>query len=181
MKNVRYTVIERRRRKLKTDYKKRLKLLASRKSRLVIRPTLNNFYVQITGYDQKGDKILASVKSKDLEAFGWKFSKSNTPAAYLLGLLIAKKAIKQKIAEVTVDAGMSSPIRGSKIYGCIKGAIDGGLKIVCPAEKFPSDDRISGKHISTYASKSPNKFSKTKNAEELPEIFKQVKSKILAT
>lgn len=180
MKNVRYTVSERRRRTFKTDYRKRLKLLASKKLRLVIRLTLNNVYAQIIKSDAKGDEILVSVKSKDLDALGWKFGKGNIPAAYLVGLLAAKKAAKQKISDVTVDAGISSPVKGSKIYGCIKGAIDGGLKLTCPAEKFPSEDRISGKHISNYASKSPNKFSKTKNAEEMPELFKQVKSKIMA-
>lgn len=163
MKRVNYTIKYRRRRQFKTDYIRRRKLLSSGRLRLVIRTTLNNIYAQIVRYNPKGDEVLVSAKTKDLEKLGWSFGKSNTPAAYLLGVMIAKKSLKQKINDVIVDTGRVSPIKGSKIYGCIKGAIDGGLKISCPPEKMPSEERISGKHASS----------------KMPELFSQVKSKIM--
>lgn len=180
MKNIRYVVKHRRRREFKTNYKKRKKMLSSEKLRMVVRVTLNNIYAQIIQYAPNGDRILLNVKSKDLEKFDWKLGKSNIPTAYLVGLLTAKKTGKQKISEVIVDTGIVSPTKGSKIYSCMKGAIDGGLKIKCTEEKFPSEERISGKHISDYASKKPENFSKTPDAGKMHEIFHQVKNKIMA-
>jgi len=49
-----YLVKFRRRRKNITDYRKRLKLLKSKKPRLVVRRFLNNIIAQITLYNEKG-------------------------------------------------------------------------------------------------------------------------------
>ena len=55
-----YRVPFRRRREGKTDYRKRLKLLLSRKPRLVVRKSLNNIIAQIVEYDEKGDRVVVS-------------------------------------------------------------------------------------------------------------------------
>jgi len=62
----RYYTKPRRRREGKTDYRKRLRLLKSRKTRIVVRNSLKNICVQFVGYDEVGDKILASAISKEL-------------------------------------------------------------------------------------------------------------------
>lgn len=52
----RYRVPFRRRREGKTNYHKRLKLLKSKKPRLVVRKTLNHHIAQIVVYDPKETK-----------------------------------------------------------------------------------------------------------------------------
>ncbi len=171
------TVPYRRKREGKTDYKKRLKLLLSHKPRLVIRKSLDNMIAQIVEYDEKGDKILVSAHSSELKKLGWKFSKGNLPAAYLTGLLAGAKAKKKKISEAMLDLGLQTSVRGSRIYACLKGVIDAGIKVPHNPEILPDADRISGKHIADYASKS--KQFKT-NVSELPKAFEDMKKKITA-
>ena len=82
----------RRKREGKTNYKKRLKLLLSKKPRLVIRRSLNNISLQIIEYQTNGDKIIVGTNSSELKKMGWTANTGNIPAAYLTGLLLAKKA-----------------------------------------------------------------------------------------
>ncbi|MFH1638265.1 MAG: hypothetical protein ABIB71_07610 [Candidatus Woesearchaeota archaeon] len=74
-----------RKREGKTDYKKRLKLLSSKKPRLVVRKSLKNIVVQITEYDAKGDRVVIATHSRQLIRMGWKGYRRNLPAAYLVG------------------------------------------------------------------------------------------------
>ncbi len=141
-----HTVPHRRRREGKTNYKKRLRLLTSKKKRLVIRKTNTRIIAQIVDYKPEGDKIITSADSSQLRKFSWQYSGKNTIAAYLVGYLVGKKALKQKVNEAIVDIGLISPIKGSKIYAVVKGAIDAGLKVNA-GEVFPSEERIKGKHI----------------------------------
>jgi len=144
----RYHVKPRRRREGKTDYRKRLKLLRSRKTRLVVRTSLRNVRVQFVKYGESGDKILASAMSNDLvNKYQWKYSTSTTPAAYLTGLLAGKRAMEKGISECVLDIGRRHPVKGSKNFAALKGILDAG--IICPHddEKIPSEDRISGKHL----------------------------------
>jgi len=148
-----YKMPFKRRRLEKTDYQKRLKLLSSGKPRLVVRKSLNYIIVQIIGFDKKGDKTLAGLTSKELKKLGWKFACDNLPAAYLTGMLIGKRAMKKKINEAILDAGLYSSTKGSRIYATAKGAIDAGLKLPIGEEILPSEDRIKGKHISNDVEK----------------------------
>jgi len=93
-----YLVKFRRRRKNITDYGKRLKLLKSKKPRLVVRRFLNNIIAQITLYNEKGDKTLLTIHSKILEKkYGWKGHRGNLPTAYLVGLLAGLEAKKKEL------------------------------------------------------------------------------------
>src|SRR2546427_4748759 len=60
----------RRRREGRTDYRRRLRLLRSGTARAVVRKSLNQVQVQIVGYDERGDRILASAVSGELRDFG---------------------------------------------------------------------------------------------------------------
>ncbi len=144
-----YKMPFRRRREGKTNYRKRLALLKSGKHRLVVRKSLKYITVQIIGYDEVGDRTVVSVSSKQLRSFGWQFSCDNIPAAYLTGMLIAKKAGEKKIKEVVLDTGLYTSTKGSRIYAVVKGVRDGGLQINVDEKMFPSEDRIAGKHIAT--------------------------------
>jgi large subunit ribosomal protein L18 len=145
------TIYFRRRREGKTDYRKRLKLLLSGKQRLVVRLTSRNVRAQIISFTPTGDKVLVAAESKELEKHGWNFSKSNLPAAYLLGVLIGKKAMGKKVTEAILDKGISPTMKGSKMFAVLKGAVDAGLNVPYSENILPSDERVSGKHIADYA------------------------------
>jgi large subunit ribosomal protein L18 len=144
----RYHVKPRRRREGKTDYRKRLKLLRSGKIRVVVRKSLKNTQIQLIEYKQEGDNILASANSNELKKlYEWKFSTSNTPAAYLTGFLAGTRAKNKGISECILDTGRHPPITGSKIFASVKGLVDAGIECYHNEEKVPSEDRIMGKHL----------------------------------
>jgi large subunit ribosomal protein L18 len=163
------TIPYRRRREGKTNYKKRLALLKSRKLRLVIRKFNKNIIAQIIEYHPEGDRVIASSHSNELEKYGWKFNKGNIPAAYLVGLLIGKKA---KGKEAILDLGLQSPVKGGRLYAALKGVIEGGLKINAEEKIFPKQERIEGKHITGYEK---NKI----NDKDFEKQFKEAKENIL--
>ncbi|MEM5815044.1 MAG: 50S ribosomal protein L18 [Candidatus Aenigmatarchaeota archaeon] len=155
-----YRIHFRRRREGKTNYRKRLKLLLSKKPRLVFRRTLRYIIGQIILFDKKGDKVLFGLTSKILKKFGWKYACDNTPAAYLTGYILAKKAIKNGINEAVFDLGLYTSSKGNRGYAFLKGAIDAGLDVPHDESIFPSDERIKGFHIGAEVAKN---FEEVKN------------------
>lgn len=158
-----YTMPFKRRREGKTDYKRRLKLLSSKKPRLVVRKSLKYLTASIVEFSETGDKILTTASSKELKKMNWKFATDNLPAAYLTGLILGKKAAKINVKEVVLDAGLHPSTKGSRIYALAKGVLDSGIKVPVSEEVFPSEDRIKGKHIN----------------EDVPQEFEKIKGKLL--
>ncbi|MCD6524037.1 MAG: 50S ribosomal protein L18 [Thermococcus sp.] len=188
----RYRVPFRRRREGKTNYHKRLKLLKSKKPRLVVRKTLNHHIAQIIVYDPKGDRTIVSAHTRELiRDYGWKGHTGNTPSAYLLGLLIGYKAKQAGIEEAILDIGLHPPTRGSSVFAVLKGAVDAGLNVPHSEEIFPEDYRIRGEHVAEYAKalKEEDETLYRKQfggylvrglePEKLPEHFEEVKAKII--
>ncbi|MBW2982257.1 50S ribosomal protein L18 [Candidatus Woesearchaeota archaeon] len=190
MKQKTYNVQFRRKREGKTNYKKRLKLLLAGKPRLVIRPSLKNIIVQIIEYHPKGDKVIVAAHSSELDKLGWKFNKGNMPAAYLTGLLAGQKGKDNGVKETILDIGLASPVKGSRIFACLKGVIDGGIKVPVSEEILPKEDRIKGSHITKYAESikgKENEYSK-KFSEyiklnidplQISKIFEEIKKQII--
>jgi large subunit ribosomal protein L18 len=145
--NKTYRLNYRRKREGKTNYKKRLILLQSRKPRLVIRRTNTQILTQIVKYAPDGDKVVVGFDSKNLKKMGWKYSAKNLLAAYLAGLTIGKKAKEKGVKEAIVDLGLQTPVAGSRLYATLKGAVDAGLIIPCSEEVFPKKERLEGQHI----------------------------------
>ena len=114
---------------MRTNYKKRLRILMSNKVRLVVRKSLKNLQVSLIDYSAKGDKILFTINSTALGKLGWKFDCGNIPSAYLTGMLAGKKAIEKGVKEAVLDLGFNTPSKGSRLYAALAGAIDAGLKI----------------------------------------------------
>ena len=144
----RYHVQPRRHRQGRTDYRKRLKLLRSKKTRIVVRPSIKAIRVQFITYSPEGDKIVASAISNELlKDFNWKFSVASTPAAYLTGLIAGKRAKEKGIEEGILDIGRHPPTPGSKLFASLKGVVDAGIQ--CPFDEamLPSEDRMMGKHL----------------------------------
>ena len=161
------TVPHRRRRENKTNYKTRLDLLKSNEHRFVVRKTLKQIIVQLVKYNPEGDKVLFTINSSQLKKMGWKHSTSNIPSAYLIGLLAGKKAQELKVKKGILDLGVSYTIKGSRLFATLKGLIDSGLEIPSADDIFPSEERISGKHIADY------------KKNEIDKDFNELKKKIL--
>ena len=164
-----YIVPHRRRREGRTNYRKRLALLKSGRIRFVVRKSGNNMVCQMIEHDSKGDKTLLTVNALHLKKLGWRAGTGNIPSAYLTGLLCGIKAKKMKIKKAVLDTGVVSPTKGSRIYASLKGALDAGIEIPHSEEIFPSEERITGKHIASYL----------KKYSDLPQHFEEIKRKIL--
>lgn len=157
----RYRLKPRRRREGLTDYRKRLRLLRSHKTRMVVRKTNKQIIVQFVEYKEDGDKIIAQAVSKELaSSYNWKHSLSNTPSAYLTGILASNRAKENGIKKCVLDIGRQRPVKGSNVFASLKGALDAGIDCPHSPEKLPSDDRINGKHIDSKVS---NDVEKIKN------------------
>jgi len=146
-----YTVGFRRKRKSLTNYRKRVRVLSSKRPRLVVRKSLKNIQASIAEYNKKGDIIKIASHSQNLKKFGWDYNTGNIPAAYLVGYLLGKKAKNAKLDQVIFDIGQSKSVKGSRLYAVLAGALDAGLSIPCSKEMLPSKERLSGTHIASYA------------------------------
>lgn len=162
----------------------------ARKYRLVAR--ISNKYVtcQIIYSTLKGDVVMESAYSSELPEYGAKVGLSNYAACYATGLLVARRLLtKLKLADAYVgqevadgefyeveenddgprpftaylDVGLARTSTGARVFGCLKGAADGGLNIPHKETRFPGyDDEeesldaethnnyIHAKHVSDY-------------------------------
>ncbi|MEK6897762.1 MAG: 50S ribosomal protein L18 [Nanoarchaeota archaeon] len=141
----------------KTDYGRRLGLLKGNVPRVVFRKTNKYAIAQYVTSNETNDKIEFGVTSKQLLKYGWpkesQGSLKSIPASYLTGFLMGKKIINGKKENPIADFGMIRNVHGTKIYAFLKGLADAGIKIKCDKKNFPSEDRITGKHLKKEFSK----------------------------
>ncbi len=162
--DTRHKVPFRRRREGKTDYRSRLRLVRSGKPRLVVRRSLKHTVVQLVGYDEKGDRVLASSTTGQLRELGWTASTGNTPAAYLAGLLAGRRAGKASVKEAILDLGLVRPSKGAKVFAALKGVLDAGVEVPHSDDVLPAEARLKGEHL---------------NKPDIGRMFDEVKQKIL--
>ncbi len=146
-----YTLDYRRKREGRTNYRLRLKILSSRKNRVVVRKSLNNVQIQIIKLNILGDNVLISASSRELIKYGWKAHKGNLSSAYLVGFLCGLKAKKSKLDSGVLDLGMYRAVEKSIFFSAVKGLLDAGFKMNVNEKVIPNNDRIFGKHIENYA------------------------------
>ncbi len=138
----------RRRRTGHTDYKKRLGMLKSGETRLVVRHTSGNVIVQFVDWASAGDQIRSGAVALELGKMGWEGSPKNTPAAYLTGLLAGERAKKAGIEAAVLDLGRRAPVRGSKVFAALKGVLDAGVDVAHGSDEiYPSEDRLNGEFL----------------------------------
>jgi len=113
-------VVYRRKKEGKTNYAKRLRILKGEKVRLVVRKSLRYITAQLIKYENDGDKTLVSVSSKELKKLGWDGYGRNVSAAYLVGMLIGKRAKKVKVDEAVFDIGLNS--KSNILFAVLQGA-----------------------------------------------------------
>jgi len=151
----RYRVQFRRRREGKTDYRRRLSLLKSGETRVVVRRSLRNVLVQFVNYDESGDRIVAQAEARELPALGWAGYTSNTPAAYLTGVLAAKRAKEAGVEGGVLDLGMQVPVKGGNLFAALQGVLDGGVQVPHNPDVLPGEERLSGAHVAKKAEIGP--------------------------
>jgi large subunit ribosomal protein L18 len=146
-----YKVAFRRRREGKTDYGARIKLIYYEKSRLVVRISNAQATVQVIDYTPEGDVTVASAVGKQLSNYGYLGNTGNITGVYLTGYLCAKRALAKGVEYAILDIGLRSPIKGSKVFAALKGAVDAGLEVPHGDFIFPEDERVRGEHVAEYA------------------------------
>jgi large subunit ribosomal protein L18 len=59
-----------------------------------------------------------------------------------------------------LDIGLHPATKGGIVFACLKGAVDAGLQTNYDADKLPSEERLTGKHLNI------EKFEETKKKLE---------------
>lgn len=133
------------------------------KYRLIVRFTHKDIVAQVAYSKIEGDHILAAAYAHELPRFGVKVGLTNYAAAYSTGLLVARRLLtKLKLADAYkgneeingedynveakadgpkpfrcfLDIGLARATTGSRIFGVLKGAVDGGLSIPHSPNRF---------------------------------------------
>lgn len=134
------------------------------KYRLVARITNKQIICQVIYSTIMGDRTVCQATSKELENYGCPVGHTNYAACYATGLLIARRCltkvgmadaitgVEEATAEefhveeednerrpfkVLFDVGLTRTISGSRIFGILKGAVDGGLHVPHSVKNFP--------------------------------------------
>jgi len=160
------------------------------KYRMVVRFTNKDIICQVAYARIEGDVIMCAAYAHELPRYGIKVGLTNYAAAYCTGLLLARRILQklkldgiyQGQEEVDgdeyyvediddqpapfrcyLDVGLARTTTGARIFGCLKGAADGGLDIPHSVKRFPGYDaeagefnaevhrnHIFGKHVADY-------------------------------
>jgi len=161
----------------------------SPKYRLVVRVTNKDIICQIVSSKITGDFCMCAAYSHELPKYGVKVGLTNYSACYCTGLLCARRLLQKLEMDDTytgqeevdgemylveedgekkpfacvLDVGLIRTTTGAKIFGALKGAVDGGLNIPHSEKRFPGYDRdgkefdaethkkyIFGGHVAEY-------------------------------
>uniref|UniRef100_A0A2P2MT99 60S ribosomal protein L5A n=3 Tax=Rhizophora mucronata TaxID=61149 RepID=A0A2P2MT99_RHIMU len=158
------------------------------KYRFVVRFTNKDIVAQIISASIAGDMVLASAYSHELPQYGLEVGLKNYAAAYCTGLLLARRVLKtlemddeyQGNVEATgedfsvepterrpfralLDVGLIRTTTGNRVFGALKGALDGGLDIPHSDKRFAGFSKdskqldaevhrnyIYGGHVASY-------------------------------
>ncbi|KAH9624499.1 hypothetical protein KSS87_002429, partial [Heliosperma pusillum] len=201
------------------------------KYRFVVRFTNKDIVAQILSATIAGDVVLASAYAHELPRYGLKVGLSNYAAAYCTGLLLARRVLKllemdqeyegnveasgedfsvepvdtRRPFRALLDVGLVRTTTGNRVFGALKGALDGGLDIPHSDKRFAGYGKdskqldaevhrkyIYGGHIASYmrtlTEDEPEKYQshfseyikKGIEADGLEELYKKVHAAIRA-
>jgi len=167
----------------------------NRKYRFIVRFTNTRLICQVAYATIRGDFVVAQATSKDLTHFGIPCGHTNYAAAYATGLLCARRVLKKmgmddqfkgketldgeeyhvedeegerRPFKCILDVGIRTTCVGARMWGALKGAVDGGLHVPHSTKNFPgykpAEDkgaeaeydaeahkaRIFGEHVKEY-------------------------------
>ncbi|MDD1665963.1 MAG: 50S ribosomal protein L18 [Methanomicrobiales archaeon] len=170
----RYFIPFRRRREGRTDYYARGKLLLSSHPRMVVRKTNREIIIQLLVPEPAGDRTLVAAYSRELAAYGYTGSGSNTPAAYLTGILFGARCRKAGHGNAVLDIGLARASPGARVFAALKGAVAAGLAVPHSTGVLPDDSRVRGEHIAGFAPQRAGELAK--NVDQVAEaILAEVK------
>jgi len=135
----------------------------NKKYRLIVRFTNTKVICQVAYATMCGDKIIAQANSAELPKYGVPVGLKNYGAAYCTGLLIARRTLKRfgqddikgkeecdgedfhieeeesdkKPFKCILDVGIQRTCVGARMWGALKGAVDGGLHVPHDFKNFP--------------------------------------------
>merc|ERR1711970_1559759 len=142
------------------------------KYRMIVRSTNKDVVCQIAYSRMQGDIIVAAAYSHELPRYGLSVGLKNYAAHYCTGLLLARRVLQKfKMDELYkgqeevdgeeynvepnddgprpfrcfLDVGLTRTTTGNKVFGALKGAVDGGLDIPHNCKRFPGYDSDSKK------------------------------------
>ncbi|KAF2531086.1 hypothetical protein F2Q70_00030084 [Brassica cretica] len=201
------------------------------KYRFVVRFTNKDIVAQILSASIAGDIVKASAYAHELPQYGLTVGLTNYAAAYCTGLLLARRVLKmlemdeeyegnleatgedfsveptesRRPFRALLDVGLIRTTTGNRVFGALKGALDGGLDIPHSDKRFAGFNKenkqldaeihrnyIYGGHVSNYMKMlnedEPEKFQthfsqylkKGVDAETMEELYKKVHAAIRA-
>ncbi|CAI0398290.1 unnamed protein product [Linum tenue] len=131
------------------------------KYRFVVRFTNKDVVAQIISSTIAGDNVMAAAYSHELPRYGLEVGLTNYAAAYCTGLLLARRVLKQlemdqeyegnveatgedysveptdrRPFRALLDVGLVRTTTGNRVFGALKGALDGGLDIPHSEKRF---------------------------------------------
>jgi len=161
----------------------------STKYRMCVRMTNKDVVCQVIQPKIIGDHCIASAYAHELPRYGIEVGLTNYAACYATGLLVARRLLKKleldeqyegqtepdgemflvehedgkRPFSCVLDVGLVRTSTGSRCFGALKGAVDGGLNIPHSEKRFPGYDRegkeydaevhkkyIFGGHVAEY-------------------------------
>ncbi|XP_023241200.1 60S ribosomal protein L5-A-like [Centruroides sculpturatus] len=160
------------------------------KYRMIVRFTNKDIICQIAYARIEGDVIVCAAYAHELPRYGVKVGLTNYASAYCTGLLLARRLLKKfgldeiyaGCVDVTgeeynvediegqpgafrayLDVGLARTTTGARVFGAMKGAVDGGIDIPHSNKRFPGYDsetkefspdvhrkHIFGQHVADY-------------------------------
>ncbi|KAL6226087.1 hypothetical protein ACLB2K_000052 [Fragaria x ananassa] len=201
------------------------------KYRFVVRFTNKDIVAQIVSASIAGDLVLASAYAHELPHYGLDFGLTNYAAAYCTGLLLARRVLKtlemdaeyegnveatgedysveptesRRPFRALLDVGLIRTTTGNRVFGALKGALDGGLDIPHSEKRFAGFSKdskqldaevhhkyIYGGHVAAYMrtlmEDEPEKYQthfseylkKGIEADNIEEVYKKVHAAIRA-
>ncbi|KAK9141152.1 hypothetical protein Scep_010833 [Stephania cephalantha] len=201
------------------------------KYRFVVRITNKDIIAQIVSASIAGDLVLAAAYAHELPHFGLEVGLTNYAAAYCTGLLLARRVLKtleldeeyegnveasgedfsvevnedRRPFRALLDVGLVRTTTGNRVFGALKGALDGGLDIPHSDKRFAGfkkEDKqldaevhrkyIYGGHVAAYmrtlTEDEPEKYQthfseyvkKQIEADDLEGLYKKVHAAIRA-
>jgi len=160
------------------------------KYRMIVRITNKDIICQVAYAKIEGDHVVCAAYARELPRYGVKVGLTNYSAAYCTGLLLARRLLKKygldgiykgcdtvngemftvedidgqpNAFRAYLDVGLARTSTGARIFGAMKGAVDGGINVPHSDKRFPGYDaeakefhaevhrkHIFGQHVADY-------------------------------
>jgi len=147
------------------------------KYRVVARVTNKDVLAQLVYSTITGDKVVVAAYAHELPGYGLPVGLTNYAACYCVGLLLARRALRHyKLDEIYegqaeidgaeyevepvpgqrgpfrcyLDTGLARTSKGARIFGVLKGAVDGGMSIPHKSKRFPGFTPADGEEAENY-------------------------------